>query len=396
MYRFNQYTVKDQLLQIAYMADNVKRGWNPILICYEKKNGSAHALVGYALEKGSFESSSSGKIYDHRILTYDCNRINWDEERCIYFNLGTDEWEIPHYDEVSSYDEAWFQCATNDTRIFDAVDEYVDVQFPMISIDTDSYVVIRKTNGNEQWLVDPKTGEVTGSSKLLVYHDIETDGEENKSSKLNVFLPDSSSDYVFETKSGSAAELDLKVQYNGKYLSVNTKSAKGATISFDGSASVKGNEGEFTITAASDDLQEENKFDSFTIKGSNKGNTSLSLAKSGIIVEGNNTKGVLVNASNAAQTGTTRIEETIYKELSNNKADYTAPGDVNDDGNINGADAGVLNRYASGWQGYADKIKNMDVADMNGDGKVNGADAGILSRYVSGCDGYDKYFTSRY
>ncbi len=66
-------------------------------------------------------------------------------------------------------------------------------------------------------------------------------------------------------------------------------------------------------------------------------------------------------------------------------------GDVNGDGKVNGADAGLLNRYTSGWEGYSDKIKDMDAADLNGDGKVNGADAGILNRYTSGWQGYDKY-----
>ena len=67
-------------------------------------------------------------------------------------------------------------------------------------------------------------------------------------------------------------------------------------------------------------------------------------------------------------------------------------GDVNGDGKVNGADAGLLSRYTSGWDGYGEKIKNMDAADNNGDGKVNGADSGILSRFTSGWEGYDKYF----
>lgn len=67
-------------------------------------------------------------------------------------------------------------------------------------------------------------------------------------------------------------------------------------------------------------------------------------------------------------------------------------GDVNNDGVVNGADAGILSRYASGWAGYADKIKNWDAADINGDGIVNGADSGILARHTSGWTQYDKYF----
>lgn len=70
----------------------------------------------------------------------------------------------------------------------------------------------------------------------------------------------------------------------------------------------------------------------------------------------------------------------------------TVIGDVNGDGQVNGADAGLLSRCASGWAGYADKIKNPDAADINRDGSVNGADAGILSRYVSGWNKYADYF----
>ncbi len=69
-------------------------------------------------------------------------------------------------------------------------------------------------------------------------------------------------------------------------------------------------------------------------------------------------------------------------------------GDVNNDGKVNGADAGILNRYTSGWSGYAEKIINMDAADINRDGKVNGADAGILNRYTSGWDSVKHYFTA--
>ena len=67
-------------------------------------------------------------------------------------------------------------------------------------------------------------------------------------------------------------------------------------------------------------------------------------------------------------------------------------GDVNGDDVVNGADAGILNRYTSGWKGYESKIKSMTAADINGDGNINGADAGILARYTSGWKQYDKFF----
>lgn len=66
-------------------------------------------------------------------------------------------------------------------------------------------------------------------------------------------------------------------------------------------------------------------------------------------------------------------------------------GDVNSDGKVNGSDAGLLSRYASGWKGYETKIKNLLAADINRDGKVNGADAGLLARYASGWTQYARF-----
>ena len=67
-------------------------------------------------------------------------------------------------------------------------------------------------------------------------------------------------------------------------------------------------------------------------------------------------------------------------------------GDVNLDGKVNGQDAGILNRYVSGWSGYDKNIKDWEAADVNRDGKVNGQDAGLLNRYVSGWPNLSKYF----
>lgn len=66
-------------------------------------------------------------------------------------------------------------------------------------------------------------------------------------------------------------------------------------------------------------------------------------------------------------------------------------GDVNNDGKVNGADAGILSRYSSGTKEMEQRIKNRDAADLNRDGKINGADAGILSRYSSGWTRYAQY-----
>ena len=88
----------------------------------------------------------------------------------------------------------------------------------------------------------------------------------------------------------------------------------------------------------------------------------------------------------------TMVIADVYFTVGEDEQPKFKIGDVNADGQVNGADAGLLSRYTSGWKGYDQKIKNMKAADVNQDGNVNGADAGILSRHVSGWTQYDKYF----
>lgn len=61
--------------------------------------------------------------------------------------------------------------------------------------------------------------------------------------------------------------------------------------------------------------------------------------------------------------------------------DYT-PGDINDDGVVNGKDGIILSQYLAEW---GTEI-NLDAADVNGDGVVNGKDSIILSQYLAAWD----------
>ncbi len=56
------------------------------------------------------------------------------------------------------------------------------------------------------------------------------------------------------------------------------------------------------------------------------------------------------------------------------------PGDVNDDGEVNGKDLTRLCRYYAGY----DVTINESNADVNGDGVVNGKDLTRLCRYYAG------------
>lgn len=66
------------------------------------------------------------------------------------------------------------------------------------------------------------------------------------------------------------------------------------------------------------------------------------------------------------------------------------PGDVNDDGKVDGADCRILVRYMAGWPAESIKTFNFAAADVSADGNVTGKDLMILSRYVSDWPGYER------
>ncbi len=57
-------------------------------------------------------------------------------------------------------------------------------------------------------------------------------------------------------------------------------------------------------------------------------------------------------------------------------------GDVNNDGNINNKDLGLLQQYLNEW----DVNPDMVASDTNGDGKVNNKDLGLLQQYLNEWD----------
>ncbi len=68
---------------------------SPTLLSYYGDNWGGHAVVAYGVEYGTY--SKNGKAYNGKILTYDNNRIDYDEDYCLFFNTSNWSWTIPHY-----------------------------------------------------------------------------------------------------------------------------------------------------------------------------------------------------------------------------------------------------------------------------------------------------------
>ncbi|MGN0559697.1 MAG: InlB B-repeat-containing protein [Candidatus Fimenecus sp.] len=91
------------------------------------------------------------------------------------------------------------------------------------------------------------------------------------------------------------------------------------------------------------------------------------------------------STSSTATSGVNSITptaNTTYYAVWKTNAPTVKIGDVNGDGVVDAADAGLISRYDAGF--IALTADQLSAGDVNGDGVVDAADAGLISRYDAG------------
>lgn len=349
---YMSYPVEQQLSILSNAANKVKDGGCPVLLAFGgyNKEGKepgwvAHAVVAYATEEGNFISSSTQRIYDHRVLLYDCNNINWSEDHCLLFNEGTDEWEVPAYSWARSTDPKAYLKACSYTveniNIKDRTQSIENYKAELRSKFSSSWL-LRKTETNEVWKINKLTGEITGPSELMYYTDSENNSD---NANLNIVLPDETAVYECIPESGEKEKLSFDILYDDLYLSVYSALASKATLDPSGIVSIDGNTGNFSITIASD-ITKDGEFHTYTVSGSSEGNVSVALEEGKISIKGDDIEGVQVKASDddvsdtkiitgntSAEYGRSKDELILIKNENNEDDNNSSISDGNSGGN---------------------------------------------------------------
>ena len=311
--------------ELVKKVKRVKEGRYPVLLIVSNdKEDTSHALVAYALEEGQFISSTSNKTYDSRILLYDCNAVDWKENNCFLFNKGSSDWEIPHYyGSYDSYSGGYLQSASDTTASYDLIDDYVKTKdySSELRVNIGSPMIITNNETNEQWMIDA-AGHISGAQDLTVYYDCNDDTDSISSSMVHIILPEGAAAYSVNFQSGAAEPIDAHILTGDKYLAVSSVSAKGAVLSPDGVATLKGNTGAYHITAVDDNNEKAGQFDTYRVSGENPGETSLCITDAGARIEGDSIKGATLEASNATDVSTVKVNADKSAEYGNKVRDY--------------------------------------------------------------------------
>ena len=291
----------EKILELERKATAVKEGGTPVLFSFGADGWGAHGVVAYKVQSGSFPGR--GDTYNHRILIYDCNESKFNnnvpqfnENRCLLYNHGTSEWEIPAYYDVGVHSgKGYLKTSLTDMDIMNpygsAHNGNSSENINIITLSNSTAMTLQAGN----WKASGSNMGLTSKTKGTVsFYDSDI-AVGTKDLKLNVIPPSNLSTIKVSTKKGSAGDLDVQCLMKGAYHNISCDRAKSVTVNKDGTFTIHGNNGNFDIrTTVSNGT-------TYKITGTAKNSGDIKVVKKDkLVATGNKAVGVKITVTKAS------------------------------------------------------------------------------------------------
>jgi len=290
----------DEKTKINFLVSCVKEGYPTLLTFFGYFFGEdemkGHAVVAYGVEYGTF--SYNRKAYNGKILVYDNNAVNYNDDFCLYFNSSKGSWIIPYY-EIDS-EESWnnrLGLITNDLEYINyhgylngtsnlAIDDYIAVlRSTALSGD---YRLTKASFSNGTW-----TANASSDDDIKLFSSLADNNFEN--CDLMFAMRDGSSGYIMKTTQNES--LNLALSYENSLLTAEADNGSKAMFSPEGCVEINGDNTNYKIGMT---LNDDYPADWYTIQisGSDTDHVSLKVVEDGWIISADNLYNVTVNANN--------------------------------------------------------------------------------------------------
>ena len=94
-----------EYLESGQFLSDMEQG-KAVVFCYFIDRGG-HAVVACGVEQGVWEYGN--KSYTNRILIYDNNRVEFEDEACIYYNGDFEDMYIPYWDSTANFSDFFYE-----------------------------------------------------------------------------------------------------------------------------------------------------------------------------------------------------------------------------------------------------------------------------------------------
>lgn len=300
---FKSKAIKSRLTEIKDLADKVDIGGNPFILCYEIKieddEYAGHAVVAYSFERGNYKKS--GKSYNSRILVYDNNSPQWDQDWCLYFNEGTDEWTIPNWENKTTD----IYAAFSDINKMDVhnMSSNVKTVNAHLRAKEATDLIVKSASGNVYRI---NQTNISGDPGAVAYYDILGSGKAG----LNILLPlDSNQNdegYTVSPQTLGTA-LDLSIKYKNYSMSASAPGAEAVVFEPQGSVGLNGEVKNFNITLTGNEGYTSLPWYTINAFGDSAENPEIKRADEGCILNAKNMKNITVIGINDDETKETEI-----------------------------------------------------------------------------------------
>ncbi|WP_295091663.1 hypothetical protein [Ruminococcus sp.] len=304
--QFTDYTNQRMALAVSGLEPlkllkliNCIQDGSPALLCFygyfNRMYLAGHAVVAYDVEFGTYVKN--GKKYNGKILIYDNNSVDYDEDYCLYFSTTNGSWAIPAYELSSDYDD-YLGLATDD---IDLINYHGYIDGSEESSFSNYIATLQSAPLNGRYTIAKESNE-------NVYYDNSTSSDDDitmypaladydfKNNSIMFALNDSAASYVFDLQ--NPEQLALAMSYENSLLNVNASSGSEAKFSPADSVSVSGDNTDYDLRIVLNDEYKVTDWYSFSVKGSGVNDATLQKKENGYILEASNLKDVTACAYN--------------------------------------------------------------------------------------------------
>ncbi len=381
---------------------------SPVLLTFFLgENAGGHAVVAYGVERGNFSVDS--KSYDTKILIYDNNFVDFNDNACMYINTSENSWTIPYYSTANTADGGTIGLTTDNLQIInyhgyldgsdiDMPQEYIPIlSSEVISSD---FSLRRITLNEDSWSINSTADDEIKQFSSFTSGDAPAD--------MKFAVKDNTKGCMMQIK--QPEKINMSMCYENDFIQTNFEHADEVVFDPSGYVSVSGETSAYTLDLTSNDGYAPTDWYEMNASGT-ASEVTFYKTSDGYIMKADNLENVSLSAKSdnfsPSLTFSTEYSEVFIYETDENTIGVAVDtdengsyetiltgsgssvavtmGDLNADDKTNAEDSAmILTEAANIGIGQATFTEEQTkMADVNQDGSVNAVDAAVVLTYAA-------------
>lgn len=267
---------------------------SPTLLTYLDYEWGGHAVVAYDVMYGSYAWGT--KTYNGKVVLYDSNHSNMEDEYCLFFNSTDWSWVIPGY-ELSSDTGSFLGIIADDPAVVNyhgyldgtktlSTEEYISI---LSSAPLHTKFTIDPVENNGSPMTAAATGDIKAYASLNGNGDAETHD-------VCFALPKADCGYTLQLEQED--RLALSMDYENTLLTLDADTAAFAEFDPSGMVRMESSGSDYTMKVVFNEETCNDTWYSLTVEGQNASDACIRYTDGGYLLDASNLRQISVSVHN--------------------------------------------------------------------------------------------------